>query len=146
MIKHSLAIFTCLLYTQCANAQLPPKKIVVNGVTAHRGHSAAFPENTLASIQGGINASADWVELDIFKTKDGKIVVCHDNSTGRVADKNLVIADATFEELSQLDMATDFRKRHGLTIAQCPIQRIPLLSDALALIMKQKTDAFINTA
>ncbi|SKB32277.1 glycerophosphodiester phosphodiesterase [Daejeonella lutea] len=138
MIKLSLAIFTCLLYTHCANAQLPPKKIVVNGVTAHRGHSAAFPENTLASIQGGIDARADWVELDIFKTKDGKIVVCHDPSTGRVADKNLVIADATFEELSKLDMATDFRKRQGLTIAQCPIQRIPLLSDALAMIMKQK--------
>jgi glycerophosphoryl diester phosphodiesterase len=113
-------------------------KSVVKGVTAHRGHSTAFPENTLSAFQAGIDAGADWVELDIFKTKDGKIVVFHDRTTGRITENKLVIADTSYEELSQLDVATDFRKRQALTIEQCPVQRMPLLSEAIELIMKQK--------
>jgi glycerophosphoryl diester phosphodiesterase len=111
---------------------------VVLGVTAHRGYSMAFPENTLAAFQGGIDAHADWVELDIYKTKDGQIIVSHDATTKRTGDKDLVIANSTFKELSQVDVATEFRTKHGLTLAQCPAQHMPLLKDALALIMKQK--------
>lgn len=135
-----LAFFILTFSTLTVFAQVSQKhpKAVVKGVTAHRGNSAAFPENTLAAVQGGIDSRADWTELDIFKTKDGKIVVCHDAATGRLAGKNLVIAETTYAELSQLDIAVDFRKRHGLTIAQCPVQRIPLLSEAIALVMKQK--------
>jgi glycerophosphoryl diester phosphodiesterase len=53
-------------------------------------------------------------------------------------DKDLVIANSTFEELQQVDVATEFRQRKGLSLAQCPVQRMPLLKDAIALIMKQK--------
>jgi glycerophosphoryl diester phosphodiesterase len=140
MNKIRLILLACIFSTLTLAAQVRHKdgKAVVKGVTAHRGHSAAFPENTLSSIQAGIDARADWVELDIFKTKDGKIVVCHDPTTGRVAGKNLVIADVTYEELLQLDMAVDFRKRKGLTLSQCPVERIPLLNEAIAVVMKQK--------
>nr|WP_067060331.1 glycerophosphodiester phosphodiesterase family protein [Mucilaginibacter sp. L294] len=111
---------------------------VVAGVTAHRGYSIAYPENTLASFQAGIDAHADWVELDIHKTKDGQIIVSHDATTKRTGDKDLVIANTTWDELKQVDVATDFRKRNGLTLEQCPVQHMPLLKDAIALIMKQK--------
>lgn len=111
---------------------------VVKGVTAHRGNSIAFPENTLLSFQGGIAAHADWVELDIHKTKDGQIVVSHDATTKRTGDIDLVIANSTYQELQQVDIATDFRKSKGLSLEQCPAQRIPLLQEAVALIMKQK--------
>ena len=111
---------------------------VVKGVTAHRGYSAAYPENTLSAFQGGIDAHADWVELDIFKTKDGQIIVSHDATTKRTGDQDLTIADATFQELQQVDVATEFRIRNGLTLAQCPVQHMPLLKDAIALVLKQK--------
>ena len=111
----------------------------VKGVTAHRGFSANYPENTLTAFQAGINAGADWVELDIHKTKDGEIVVSHDRSTGRAAGENLVIADSTYPELKKLDIATAFRTAKGLSEKQCPSERMPLLRDAIKLILKQKT-------
>jgi glycerophosphoryl diester phosphodiesterase len=100
---------------------------VVNGVTAHRGNSIAFPENTLTSLQQGINAHADWLELDIRKTKDGQIVVSHDADTKRTTGIMLEIPNST-----------EFRKSKGLTLQQCPVEHMPLLKDALLLVMKQK--------
>lgn len=107
------------------------------GVTAHRGNSVEFPENTLPSFQGGIDAGADWVELDIRKTKDGQIVISHDADTKRTTGVELVIPNSTYKELEQLDVATVFRKAKGLSLLQCPVQRMPLLKDALQLFMKQ---------
>ena len=110
---------------------------VIIGVTAHRGNSVEFPENTLPSFQGGIDAGADWVELDIRKTKDGQIVISHDADTKRTTGVELLIPNTTFQELQQLDVAAEFRKAKGLTLLQCPVQRMPLLKDALQLFMKQ---------
>jgi glycerophosphoryl diester phosphodiesterase len=110
---------------------------VVKGVTAHRGYSAAYPENTLPAFQGGVNAHADWVELDIHKTKDGQIVISHDVSTKRTSEVDLLIANSTYQQLQEVDVATEFRKQKRLTLAQCPVQRMPLLKDAVQLIMKQ---------
>lgn len=110
---------------------------VVKGVTAHRGYSSAYPENTLSAFKAGIAVGADWVELDIHKTSDGKIVVSHDPATARAGDKNLVIATSTYKELQDVDVATAFRKAKGLTLEQCPIARMPLLEDALKLILTQ---------
>jgi glycerophosphoryl diester phosphodiesterase len=115
---------------------------VVKGVTAHRGYSSAYPENTLVSFKAAIDIHADWIELDIHKTKDGQIVVSHDATTKRNGDKDLIIANSTFEELKQIDIATGFRNRNNLTLAQCPVQRMPLLSEAIKLIMQQKRTHF----
>ena len=110
---------------------------LTNGVTAHRGNSGAYPENTMPAFASGIAIGADWIELDIFKTKDGKLVVVHDKTTGRVGDQNLVVADSTFEQLQTVDIATEFRRRTGKLKKECPVQRIPLLEDVLILVKKQ---------
>lgn len=49
-------------------------------VIAHRGASAAFPENTLAAFKGARALGADWVELDVRRSADGHLVVHHDAS------------------------------------------------------------------
>ncbi len=108
-----------------------------NGVTAHRGNSDARPENTLPAFRSAVEAGADWVELDIFRTRDGQLVVIHDRTTGRVGDKDLDVTRSTYEELKTVDVATDFRKRHGLTVQQCPAERIPTLEDVLRLVIAQ---------
>ncbi len=108
-----------------------------NGVTAHRGNSGEFPENTLPAFESGIDVGADWIELDIFRSRDGKLVVIHDRTTKRVGDKSLDVATSSYEELLSVDVATDFRRRTGKSLAECPAQRIPMLEDVLRLVMKQ---------
>ena len=48
-------------------------------IVAHRGASAAAPENTLVAVERAIVDGADWVEIDVQETADGKIVVIHDS-------------------------------------------------------------------
>ncbi|MEN0053619.1 MAG: glycerophosphodiester phosphodiesterase family protein [Mucilaginibacter sp.] len=131
--------FAVVVLPFAANAQAVPADTteVVKGVTAHRGNSVQFPENTLPAFQSGIDVHADWVELDIRKTKDGQIVISHDADTKRMAGVELSIPDVTYKQLQQLDVAAEFRKSKGLTLQQCPVQRMPLLKDALELFMKQ---------
>ncbi len=51
---------------------------------AHRGDSAAYPENTLLAFRQAIHAGADGVELDVMCCGTGEVVVVHDDDTGRV--------------------------------------------------------------
>ncbi len=108
-----------------------------NGVTAHRGNSGEFVENTIPAFVSGIELGVDWLELDIFRTKDGMLVVVHDKTTARVGDKELDVLEATFAELLSVDVATDFRRRTGKTLEECPRASIPLLEDVLQLVIKQ---------
>lgn len=108
-----------------------------NGVTAHRGFPEAYPENTFEGYQAAMALGADWIELDIFTTLDGQIVVSHDTRTGRFADRDLVIAESTYAELATLDVAHSFREDHGLTERQVPRARMPLLSEILEMVMAQ---------
>ena len=61
-------------FSHVVNADDDIGEFLANGVTAHRGNSGEFPENTLPAFKSGIEAGADWIELDIFRTKDGKLV------------------------------------------------------------------------
>ena len=98
---------------------------------------ASFPRTRSLHSRAAIDVGADWIELDIFRTKDGQLVVTHDRTTKRVGDQDLVVAESTYEELAKVDVATDFRRRTGKTVDECPPQRIPLLKDVLRLVMKQ---------
>jgi glycerophosphoryl diester phosphodiesterase len=108
-----------------------------NGVTAHRGNSGEFPENTMPAFESAIEVGADWLELDIFKTKDDKLVVIHDRTTKRVGDEDLDVAGSTYDELLTVDVATEFRRKHNLTAEQCPKRTAPLLQEVLRLVMTQ---------
>ena len=117
--------------------QSVPDTFLHNGVTAHRGNSSEFPENTLAAFKSGIEAGADWIELDIFRTTDGQLVVIHDATTQRVGDKKLKVTDSTYQQLLEVDVATDFRQRNHETVKSVPKCTIPLLEDVLTLVMSQ---------
>ena len=65
--------------------------------------------------------------------------------TGRFTDRDLVIAESTYEELAALDAAHSFREEHGLTEEEVPPARMPLLSAILEMIMQQdKTRASLQ--
>ena len=77
-------------------------------IVAHRGDSVNAPENTRPAFELALLEQADWVELDVFRTKDGVIVISHDDDLSRTAGKKLFIHDLTFEEFMQLDVGKRF--------------------------------------
>ncbi|SHH18594.1 glycerophosphodiester phosphodiesterase family protein [Thermosipho atlanticus] len=68
-------------------------------ILGHRGYPKKYVENTLESFKGAIEAGADGVELDIWKSKDGIIMVSHDNSLERVFRVDLSIKSSTASEI-----------------------------------------------
>ena len=118
--------------------QVPQKSwSLTKGITAHRGDSSAFPENTMAAFKSAIRIGVDWIELDIHETLDGKIVVIHDADTNRVAGVGAAIQEITYAELKQIDVASIFRESKGLSLKQCPPTSPPLLSEVIDLIKSQ---------
>lgn len=119
----------------CCAAEDPP--FLNNGVTAHRGNAADYPENTMAAFRSALEAGADWIELDVYASKDGHLVVIHDATTEGVGDVNVAVAEVTLDELRRVDVAHAFRSSRQLTLDECPKTAVPLLSDVLALIVSQ---------
>lgn len=99
---------------------------MVTQVWAHRGASGYAPENTLPAFALAIEQRADGVELDVQLSRDGKLVVIHDETLGRTTNGTGRVADRTLAELQQLD-ARNGRK-------DCPPTTIPSLDEVLALL------------
>jgi len=70
---------------------------------AHRGGRVYEPENTIAAFQHAIDTGADWIEFDVQQTKDGKLVVIHDETVDRTTDGTGRVEDMTFEQIRVLD-------------------------------------------
>lgn len=87
-------------------------------VWAHRGASGAAPENTLAAFQKAADLGADGVELDIQLTKDGEIVVIHDEIVDRTTNGKGWVKDYTFEDLRKLDASYQNIQQDGAVIRQ----------------------------
>ncbi len=68
-------------------------------VLGHKGYSAKYPPNTLLSFKKAIEYGADGVELDVWKTKDGEVVVYHDRNLEKVAGVDVDIKNPSYEEL-----------------------------------------------
>jgi glycerophosphoryl diester phosphodiesterase len=100
-------------------------------VIAHRGDSAAFPENTLPSFAAALAAGADIVELDFVATRDGTLVCLHDKTFDRTTDavellgrKGVSPTELTLEEVRRLDAGSWKAPRFAGT-------RVPTLEEAL---------------
>lgn len=66
---------------------------------AHRGASEYCPENTLLSFYTGVYMGANGIETDVQKTRDGVLVLFHDNTLTRVTGEEGSVADYTYDEL-----------------------------------------------
>ncbi len=73
-------------------------------IIAHRGASHDAPENTLSSVNLAWKQKTDSVEIDVYLSKDGKVVVFHDKETDRIGGRKQKIVDQTYAELQQLDV------------------------------------------
>ncbi len=71
-------------------------------VIAHRGHSAGYPENSLAAFDAAVAAGADAIETDLRLTRDGAVVCSHDPDLSRIAGDARPIAELTAAEVAAL--------------------------------------------
>ncbi|REK87537.1 glycerophosphodiester phosphodiesterase [Streptomyces inhibens] len=99
-------------------------------VIAHRGASRYAPENTLAAVDAAHRRGLIWVENDVQRTKDGRLVVMHDTTLKRTTDAAKVfpgrapwrLGDFTAAEIARLDAGSWFGKRFAG-------ERVPTLAD-----------------
>ena len=94
-------------------------------VIAHRGASAAPPENTLAAIQLAIDEGTDWVEIDVQETEDDVVIVAHDSDFMKLAGVPTKVWDATMEDVAEIDIGSWFDPEYA-------DERTPTLRDVLA--------------
>ena len=77
-------------------------------VSGHRGNSSDTPENSRAALEKAIELGADYVEIDVAETRDGVLVVSHDNNLKRTTGRNVYIWQSTYEEIKNLDIGSFF--------------------------------------
>lgn len=127
-------IYPLLINQACGDGS---DQFLDNGITAHRGDSGTFPENTLTAFASAIEIGADWIELDLLRTADHQLIVIHDETTGRTGDRNLRVSQSAFEAIQAVDVGTGYRREKNLTKKDCPPQCAPSLQEVLSLVMKQ---------
>jgi glycerophosphoryl diester phosphodiesterase len=112
-----------LLLLACASALAQPKTVVV---IAHRGEHLHHPENTIPAFQSAVDAGADFFELDVRTTSDGKLVLMHDATVDRMTGGKGDVAKLAFEDLRKLEVGVNLGPGFAGT-------RIPTFDEALTL-------------
>ncbi len=106
-----------------AELDLAPQLLLVQRtvkVVAHRGASGYELENSLMAFYKAFQLGSDGVELDIWRTVDDSLVVCHDRDTQRLTGKSLIIPTSTYAQIKDLTLSNG--------------QRIPSLREVLKIL------------
>src|SRR2546423_14892890 len=93
-------------------------------VIGHRGAAGLAPENAFVGFDLALDLGVDGIETDVQKTKDGMLVLFHDDRLDKTTNGTGVLQEASWQELQQLDAGSWFG-------AQYAGERIPLLIEAL---------------
>jgi glycerophosphoryl diester phosphodiesterase len=93
---------------------------------AHRGHSIAYPENTLEAYRKAIELGVEMIECDVNITSDGKLVMMHDPTLDRTTTGSGNVSASTWEEIQRLDAGGKFKPEFARV-------RIPSAEETLLL-------------
>jgi glycerophosphoryl diester phosphodiesterase len=94
---------------------------------AHRGASGTCPENTRPAFEKAIAARVDMIEMDCRLSKDGHVVIFHDERLNRVARTRGTVKGKTLAQLKRLDVGRWFKKAYAG-------ERILTLEEAIRLV------------
>lgn len=121
----------CFLVVAYAGATMPsvtpPSFPAVHG---HRGASGVAPENTLVAFRRAIQMGADALEMDLQLTKDGIVVILHDETLERTTDRPGRLADLTLDEVKRADAGVP---KAGAFAGE----RIPTLAEVIRLVQAE---------
>ncbi len=93
---------------------------------SHRGEHLHHPENTLPAFEEAIRVGADFIEVDVRTTADGKLVLSHDDTVDRCTNGTGPVAKMTFDEIEKLDAGIKMSPEFKGT-------RVPTFDEVLAL-------------
>ena len=95
-------------------------KVVKN--IAHRGFKSRYPENTMIAFEKAVKAGCDGIEFDVHLSKDGEVVIIHDETLEGTTNGKGRVMDYSLKELKMLDASNRFNDQTGA-------QRIPTLRE-----------------
>lgn len=120
-------------------------KLAENTVTratlniGHRGIPANTPENTVEGSLFAFEQGANVIELDVYLSKDGEVVVMHDGTTGRTCNKDISVEGSTLAELKELYVNKGFE--NNAKYKNC---RVPTLNEYLEAFKDKDCQLFIE--
>jgi len=107
-------------------------------IIAHRGASKIAPENTLLAFRKAIEYKANYIEFDVFKSKDGELVVTHDYELSRLTGYSGFTEDLTLEELKTLNFGEGEKIPTLLDVIYLTKGKIGLCVDVLSRNIEKK--------
>ncbi len=93
-------------------------------VMGHRGAAGLEPENTMRSFQKAVDLGADWVEMDVHLTRDGRLAVIHDERLERTTNGRGLVRDMDLAEIQKLNAGKG--------------ERVPVLEEVLGAFRDAK--------
>lgn len=111
-------------------------------VVSHRGDWKQFPENSLDAINSIIQMGGDVVEIDVQRTKDGQLILMHDERLDRTTNGKGLIAETTFADIQKL-----FLKDHNGNVTQHKVptlKEVLLMSKGRIMLNLDKADRFFK--
>ncbi|MBW0599795.1 glycerophosphodiester phosphodiesterase [Mycoplasma anatis] len=106
-------------------------------ILGHRGYSGIAPENTKLAFDSAVLFGFDGVEMDVHQTKDGELVVIHDEDTKRTAKEEFKILTTNYKKMENLDYSSFFK-------IKTPMQKLLTLKEFLDLYAYVDTFKMIN--
>ena len=106
-------------------------------IFAHRGSKGTHPENTLASFKEAVRVGSDGIELDVHLTKDGQLVVIHDETVDRTTNGTGEIRNLTLAEIKAMDAGSWFHNKYAG-------EKIPTLEEVLLLLKELGFNGQLN--
>ncbi|HVW95522.1 MAG TPA: glycerophosphodiester phosphodiesterase family protein [Mucilaginibacter sp.] len=119
--NHTKILFAAviMLSISAAKAQNPaPKARHRYIVVAHRGDHTVYPENTIEGYAAAIKDGADYIEIDLRTTSDGKLVSMHDATVNRMTDSVGLVKNFSLNEIEKLKVKP--KGQSGETVYRVP--------------------------
>lgn len=110
-------------------------------VIAHRGASAYYPENTIESFAGAIKLGAEMIELDVQLSRDGEVVVFHDEKINRCTNGRGKLAAYNLAELKNFDAGSWFAPKFKGANIPTLNEVLDLCRNQIAVNIEIKTEA-----
>lgn len=106
-------------------------------IIAHRGSRYNRPENTIAAFVEAIRVGVDGIELDVHRTRDGQLVVIHDESLDRTTNGSGLVRQHSLEDIKRLDAGSWFHPSYFR-------EKVPTLGEVLDVLENQGFKGQLN--